>query len=38
VHAAALRGGADEDGADRGLEAEVVIGDDELHAAQAAGA
>jgi hypothetical protein len=38
MHPAALPPSADEHRADRGLEAEVVVGDHELHAAQAAGA
>jgi hypothetical protein len=38
MHPAALPGGTDEHRGDGGLEAEMVIGDDELHAAQPAGA
>src|SRR5206468_139746 len=36
VHAAALPAGPDERGGDGGLQTEVVIADDELHAGQAA--
>jgi hypothetical protein len=36
MHPAALPGGTDEHRGDGGLEAEMVIGDDELHAAQPA--
>ena len=36
MDAAALPAGPDEHGADGGLQAEVVVADDELHAAQAA--